>query len=126
MTLDEALQELSECVGRIGRFPPDARLDRDRYVRAQEALLSVEYFVTATRALADVAPCGHAYKLWRPLEGTAAGALLFHRDPRAHGVCVVCEAVAARKEADARMADSFYEGTPPQTVAMAIRAQVSP
>lgn len=50
------------------------------------------------RRMYDWMPCGHQLRHWSPLEGTAAGAILFEREPEKHGFCEVCRAVEKERK----------------------------
>lgn len=77
--------------------------------------------------------CSHQHRYWRPLEGTAAGAMAFAADPGKHGVCAVCQDVENERERIAAWCDdaaaSFAEWSSDrsgwQDMARALRCKVS-
>lgn len=94
MTLDDALQELSEAVGRIGRFPPDPRLDADRALRAAEALACVEPFIAARRAaMSALTPEERAEEVERRIQAEPCGTT---EAQRRKCVALIAAAVRAR------------------------------
>ncbi len=94
---------------------PEERMLESGWVRADP--------VSPVSPLSRWMPCGHQLRVWRPREGTAAGALAFRRDPVAHGLCEVCHAVLVERLACAGLCDLAHRSERPDELADRIRAR---